>query len=302
MAERISTYANSQSLARELMRLQTDYAKGTAQSSSGLKSDNYQGIANTTQRLLNLESDYSRITGQSESAQIALDRINSMYSSIQTLMDIATSMKNTLSGAMSGSGLDSASLQIQAQEMMSESASIMNTQQAGRYLFGGGITDTAPVDISDTDYATASAPSTADTNYYQGDDYKAKVHAADGVSITYGITADNEAFESLLRAFNLVVTNPSDETALEEAYNLFSQSFDSLNVLQTVASNQASLLNTQIDRNADELNLLDNMIEDIKNVDLADVTVKLTQIETQLEASYALTSKLLNLKLSDYLA
>jgi flagellar hook-associated protein 3 FlgL len=302
MVERISTYASSQSLARELMRLQTEYAKGTTQSSSGLKSDNYQGIANTTQRLLNLESDYSRLTGQSENAQIALDRINSMYSSIQTLMDIATSMKSTLSSATSGSGMDSTSLQTEAEELMSEAASVMNTQQAGRYLFGGGVTDTPPVNLTDANYTPASSPSTVDTDYYQGDGYKAKVEATDNATITYGITADDDAFESMLRAFNLVSTNPSDETALQEAYDLFTESFNSLNVLQTIISNQASLLNNQIDRNTDQLNLLDNMIEDIKNIDLAEITVTLTQLETQLEASYALTSKLLDLKLSDYLA
>lgn len=301
MVDRIATHAHTQTLAKELMRLQSDYAAGQTQSSSGLKSDHYQGIANTTQRLLNLESDYSRVTAQSENSQIALDRVNSMYDTVGALVDMITTTKSTVSASLSGSGLDTGSLQAEATQLMEEFASNLNVQQGGRYLFGGGVTNTAPVDINDTSYVVATPPSTADTNYYQGDSFTAKVQVSDELSVSYGVTADNSAFEKALRAYSLIVNNPTDDTALQEAYALLDESFDELNIMQTKISNQATLLDRQIDQNTDELNLLDGLIGDIKNVDLAEVTVKLTELETQLEASYSLTTKLLNLNLHDYL-
>lgn len=301
MVDRIATHAQSQSLARELMRLQTDYAKGLSQQSSGLKSDTYQGIATSTQRLLSLEAEYSRMTSQSEGAQIALDRVNGMYNAVQSMIDMITTARTDISAAISGSGLNASNLQLSMQEAFEGFASNLNMQQGGRYLFGGGITDTAPVDISDADYTAATVPSSSDTAYYQGDNYIAKVQASESLSVSYGITADSPAFEKALRAYNIIVNNPSDETALQEAYQLFDESFEALNDMQTTLSNQASRLDDQINQNADDLNLLDSLISDIKSVDLTEVTVKLKELETQLEASYSLATTLLQLKLSDYL-
>lgn len=301
MVDRIATHAQSQSLARELMRLQTDYAKGLSQQSSGLKSDTYQGMASSTQRLLSLEAEYSRMTSQSEGAQIALDRVNGMYNAVQSMIDMITTARTDISAAISGSGLDATNLELSMQEAFEGFASNLNMQQGGRYLFGGGVTDTAPVNISDADYAAPTIPSSSDTAYYQGDDYIAKVQASESLSVSYGITAANPAFEKALRAYNIIVNNPSDETALQEAYQLFDEAFEALNDMQTTLSNQASRLDNQINQNADDLNLLDNLISDIKSVDLTEVTVKLKELETQLEASYSLATTLLQLKLSDYL-
>lgn len=301
MVDRIATHAQSQSLARELMRLQTDYAKGLTQQSSGLKSDTYQGIATSTQRLLSLESEYSRLTSQSEGAQMGLDRVNGMYNAVQSMIDMITTARTDISAAISGSGLDANNLQLSMQEAFEGFASNLNMQQGGRYLFGGGVTDTAPVNITDTDYVAPTVPSTADTEYYQGDSYIAKVQASESLTVSYGITADNPAFEKALRAYNIIVNNPSDEAALQEAYQLFDESFEALNDMQTTLSNQASRLDDQINQNADDLNLLDSLISDIKSVDLTEVTVKLKELETQLEVSYALATTLLQLKLSDYL-
>jgi flagellar hook-associated protein 3 FlgL len=301
MVDRIASHAQSLTLASELMRLQSSYAKGQLQASSGLKSDNYQGIANSTQRLLSLESDYSHVTAQSENAQIALDRVNGMYAAVQNMIDMVTSAQTMLSGAISGGGLGQENLETEAEQSRDSFVSSLNTQQAGRYLFGGGVTDTAPVDIDDVDYTVALPPSTVDTAYYQGNGYIAKVQASDNLSVAYGITADNSAFEKVLRAYNLMANNASDDIALQEAYELLQEGFDGLNNMQTTLSNQAAALDDQINRNADDLNLLDNLIGDIKSVDLAEITVKLATLETQLEASYSLTTKLLKLNLHDYL-
>lgn len=301
MVDRIATMPQSSSLAKELMRLQVDYAEGQVQASSGLKSDTYQGIATTTQKLLSLESEYSSITAQSENAQTALDRVNGMYNAVQSMVDMMTSAQTTLSALTSANGSDATTVQFDAQESVEEFSSVLNTQQGGRYLFGGGVTDHAPVNLSNAGYSTATSPSTVDANYYEGSDYIAKVQAADNLDISYGITADNSAFETAFRAYNLVINNVSDDAALSEAYELFNDAFDALNTMQTTLSNQATTLDDQINRNADELNLLDNIIGDIKNVDLSEVTVKLTELETQLEASYSLATKLLKLNLYDYL-
>lgn len=300
MVDRIATFAQSTSVTKDLMRLQSTYAEYEEQSASDLKSDNYQGIANRTQQLLNMESDYRRLSSQTENAQTSLDRVNSQYSTLQSISDLLTTFRSSLSAAMSD-GSDSVSLQQLATSTQQEMASLLNTQVAGRYVFSGSATDTAPINLNDPDYAAAITPSTADSSYYQGDDFTASVQASDTLTISYGITANDSGFEKALRAMNLVINNPSDSATLTEAYSLVSDSITDISVVSTKNSNAATSLDAQINNNVESMNLIDDLVSDVKNVDLASVTVKLSQLETQLEASYSLATKLLQLNLADYL-
>lgn len=301
MVDRISTFGHSATLTKDLMRLQSNYASYEKQSSSGLKSDNYQGIASNTQKLLNMESDYRSLSSQTENAQTSLDRVNAQYNTIQSISDLLSTFRSNLSAAMSGS-TDNSSFTNLATNTQQEMASLLNTQLAGRYLFAGSATDTAPVNLTDAAYSAATTPSTADTNYYQGDDFISSVQASDTLNVSYGITANNSAFEQAFRALNLVINNPSDSATLNEAYTLLTSAITDTSVLATNNSNAATSLDSQIDQNMEHLNLIDDLVSDIKNVDLASVTVKLSELETQLETSYSLATKLLQLNLADYLS
>ncbi|MDE1151591.1 MAG: flagellin [Micavibrio sp.] len=301
MVDRVSTYAQSTRIASDLMRLQSSYAQGQMQESSSLKSENYQGIASSAQRLLNLETDYSKLSNQSETSQLALDQANSMYSALSTMTDLVTSMKTTISAALGGTGDSGTDLSTVASGTWDEFVAALNTQQAGAYVFGGGVTDAAPVDRTDSDYAAATVPSTADTSYYQGDDYTKTVKASDTLTVSYGVTADNPAFEQAMRAFNIISNNPSDTDALKEAYNLLDTALTGLSNVQSGVSNNAATLDNQINQNATDLNTLDSVISDIKNVDVSAVLLKLTNLQTQIESSYSISSNLLKMNLTEYL-
>jgi len=301
MVDRVATYAQSTRIASDLMRLQSSYAKGQEQESSGLQSTNYQGIASSAQRLLNLETDYSKLSNQSETSQLALDQANSMYSALSSMTTLVTNMKTTLSAALGGTGDSGTNLSSVASQTWDEFIAALNTQQGGSYLFGGGVTDAAPVDRSDADYAAATVPSTADTSYYQGDDYTKTVKASDTLTVSYGVTADNPAFEKAMRAFNIISNNPSDTDAMKEAYQLLDDSLTDLSNVQAGVSNNAAALDNQINQNATDLNTLDSVINDIKGVDVSAVILKLTNLQTQIESSYSISSDLLKMNLTEYL-
>src|SRR3546814_8053110 len=86
---------------------------------------------------------------------------------------------------------------------LAEIESLLNTQHEDRYLFAGSQTNTRAVDLSDAAYTPqAGLPGTftADLDYYQGDTLQLSVRSAETFETTYGITADEPAFEELLRA------------------------------------------------------------------------------------------------------
>ncbi|MCK5384562.1 MAG: hypothetical protein KAJ29_03230 [Alphaproteobacteria bacterium] len=300
MVDRIATHSQSTALLQELMRLQSEYATATLQASSGLMSDTYDNIGSNTQRLLNLESEYSEVTSQSENAQVALDRISVMYNGVGSMLDLLTAGLTNIAKSLGGPTVEGSYLTADLRQGMDEFATLLNTQLNKTYLFAGGAA-TAPVDINDPDYALVVDVAIVDTAYYQGSDYIAQVQASSNLVIQYGITADSSGFEKALRSFNLAMSNPEDEPTLKDAYNLMKEAFEEINTMQTILSGQATTLDDQIDENTEMLNLLDTMIGDIKNADLADVTVKLAELETQLEASYAIATKLLQLNLYEYI-
>ncbi len=300
MVDRVATYSQSGALMQELMRLQSKFATGTLQEASGLKTDTYDGIGSQTQRLLNLESEYSEITSQSENAQVALDRVNIMYSNTGNMLDLLTEGLTNITESLGGTTVDGSFLTAKLQQGVEEFASRLNAQLNGTYLFAGGASS-QPVNINDPDYNLAVDAATVDTAYYQGSDYVAQVQASSDLTIEYGVSADSSGFEKALRAYHLALSDPADQATLQDAYNLMREAFEEVNTVQTILSGQATTLDDQIDENTETLNLLDSMIGDIKNADLAETTMKLAELETQLEASYAIATKLLQLNLYDYI-
>lgn len=305
MIDRISTFSQSQDLTANTLRLQSKYATTQMQVSSGQKSSDYQGIAAETPKLLSLESDYKKLVSQSETAQTALDRTQVIYDTLGSITNAGQSFLDDLNAAISDTGVDDSQLADMASQTLSQIVSLLNTQSTGRYLFSGSAVKTAPVDLSlYTGTSGITLPSVSDTSYYQGNDDTQSVDVRDGFSVEYGLTADNPAFEKLIRAFDLVVNSQSTsdpDAALGEAYTLLGDSLDSIQTLQAQTSQDSQTLNRFIDDNLTDLNLIDSMISDLKEVDLAEVSVKLQELEAQLEASYSVTTRLLNIKLSDYL-
>jgi len=284
-------------MARELMRLQTEYAKTSLQQSSSLKSETFQGISEDSYSLLKMQSNYDQLVSESENAQTALDRVDQMYSAVSSMNDLISSMSGALSEAISTANNET--IQSTASDALDEFTSLLNTQFSGRYLFSGSATDTTPVDISAL--SSLSSPTSADTSYYQGDDTIASVKVSSSLDISYGVTANNPAFEKVIRSLQLVVSAPTDSTALKEAYNLLQDATTDVGNIYASLSTKASTLETQISKNTEDMNQLDSMISNVTDSDLATVTVKITELETQLEAAYSISSKLMQLKLSDYL-
>jgi flagellar hook-associated protein 3 FlgL len=305
MTNRIASFSHTSQLLTNNLRLQSNYAQAQTQIASGFKSERYEGIAKDTSRLLNLESDFDRISQQSANAQIALDRTEVMYSAMTIIISSAQGFASDLSSSISGFGLEGPDLANNAQTTLNLLTGALNTQMADRFLFAGSATNIPPVDLNDVAFGgqtfTAPGPSVADFDYYQGNDYVQTVEATDGFDVNYGVTANNPAFELAIRAYDLIVTNPTDQDTIEEAFRLLTQAIDDTAVLQASISQRAQTLDLQINTNNQDLVLLETQISNIREVDLAETTTRLKQLETQLEASYTVTAQLLNLKLSDFI-
>ncbi len=301
MVNRIATFTSTDRLITDNMRLQSALADTQTQLSTGLKSLTYKGIASETQRLLNVERSQDALKSYNTNGTVVSGNIDIMYNAVNSMIDLSNNFLTTLTASLGGNFLDPQVAKNQADILMKEMAGLLNTQSAGRYLFGGSAIDVQPVDLTDPAYVAQTSPSTADTSYYQGDNKILNVQMSETMVVNYGVTANNPAFEQALRAFNLVYNNPTDTTAIAEAADLMRGAIgDMANVLSAISTNSRTVDDQSL-RNEEDISVMDNVVANIKKVDLAGTTVKQKELETQIQASYSSSVAILNLKLSDYL-
>lgn len=302
MTERIATYSTTTNLLNQAIGLQAEYSRTQLQSSSGLKSEHYSGISLDSGRLLNLESQFSSLSAQvaaMKSAQTRLDATQDVTSDISTLLETINSQ---LTISLDGTQTSSAApvLGSQAQTWLTEMSGLLNKQYAGNYLFGGSMLNATPVNLSDPSYLPLLAPSTPITTYYQGDSTTQSVRVSSSVRINYGVTADNPAFEKIFRALSLVVSNPGDTPTLNQAFDLIKTASTEVADITATLSSKGNILLREVNTQSATLDALDTSISDLRDVDITQTAVKLSTIETQLQASYTTLTTLLKLSLSDY--
>ncbi len=301
MVNRVATYPFTNTLIADNMRLQVKYADINTQISSGLKSQDYKGIARDSQYLLAIESSADKLDAYNANANITLSQINTMYTTMARLQDLANSILHDITASLGGNMVPTAVLTNQATIGMNEAASLLNLTIAGRHVFAGSDIDTSPVDLTDPAWVAQVPPSVANTSYYQGNAVINAVQVSESFTISYGVKADNPAFEQLLRAFNLIANNPGNNIALVEASGLVHQAIEDIANVQSILSSHARSIEDQIDKNTQDKTYIKDLAATIKEVDIPSASVQLTEIQTQLEAAYTASVRILNLSLTKYL-
>lgn len=299
---RVATFASIDQMIDSTMTAEAAMATKETQESSGLVSTDYGGYGAEAGQVINLQVSVSQATAFANAATAAEDRASAMSSALTSISDLMTSFRTDLTEATSTDG--STDLQDTASELLQQMASELNTQYEGEYIFAGGQTGTEPVDISDPPYAAATATSTADTSYYLGDDTVTSVRVSDQQVISYGITADNTAFEQALRALNMVANASSsdvDSATISAASTLMESAIEDLSDLQGKLAADTSAIESAGEEQTSYETFANTMVEDLTNVDVAQVTANITAYQDQLEASYAAISKIESLNLADYL-
>jgi len=298
--ERVSTAGLGQALLRSAMTVQARLAEKQTAQSSGLTEETYAAMGSGAGKLISMESQLADLQGRADTTQTALDRAEAMSDAVGSMVDLMSDLRSTLS-EMSTQSSDAVDYNQVGQTLLEDLANLMNLQVDGRYLFGGGQTTSAPVDISLLTPQT-TLPTTADTAYYLGDDAVQSVKVTDSASVDYGVNANESGFEKALRAANMLANiDSTDEDAIAEAYDLATQAMDELLAAQGRLGVNANRLESWSQRQDTAASLMSERISDVKAVDTAQVAVEISQYETTLEASYAVLGKLNSLRLLDYL-
>ncbi|KRP86477.1 flagellar hook-associated protein 3 FlgL [Bradyrhizobium sp. USDA 4503] len=301
MMMRVATFAQSDQMISNALRVQAVMANEQVQESSGLQSEDFGGYGSGAGRVINLQVSVTRAQSYIDASQLADNKVQVMYSAVGSMTDIITQLRTQLSAATTGSSTATASVINYAQQAMAQMQELLNTQYDGEYVFSGTRTNTAPADLSSYGTGTGSL-TTSDTSYYKGDGEIASVRVSDSQSISYGVTADNPAFEQVMRLLKYVGNSTTlSSSDITQALDLASNALDATSTVQAKLSAAASQIETASTNQSDYQNFAKTLSTDLTSVDVAAVTAQLSTYQAQLTASYSAISKIQSMNLASYL-
>lgn len=299
--DRISTFNQQRQFIAQALEVQKRYATEQTQQSTSVKSLSYDGYGADSRTIISLETDLKLADQYVSNGTIVAARVQGAYSATSSITDLTTQARAWLSSIISGATDDISGVNVQAKAYLDEVASLLNTKVDGYYVFGGGSSANAPVDL--TGYAASDA-ATVDNSYYKGGTTGASYEAAPDLDITYSASAADSGFEKLLRALSLVAQaseSPADLDTVQDSYDLLDQAIYEISVEQSRLSSVAGSVDDAMDRNVDFQLYVESLVGDLKNVDVTEITAKLSATELQLESSYSVLKALQSINLLDYL-
>jgi flagellar hook-associated protein 3 FlgL len=315
MTTRVSNLASNKLVQSTILRTQDRILDRQLQISTLQKSQDYAGIADETNRLVTMEASRRKVEQfmtEGTNVKLRMDTmLNSLDSLKTTLKDVEGMVRDLLDDGAIPDGIDKNSF---ASVKIAEIEDFLNVKVAGRFLFSGSLTETKPVDIPELEEGvdepnyTSTSPYTTEPEpslYYQGDSTKLKARLNEGLEVQYGVTADDPAFEKLIRAVRILKTtdlnDPDIKGKMQEAANLLTESKTGMEAVELNVGTKLEQLGRTQTTLKDSKNFMDGVVSDLESADTTTAVAELTQDQTMLEASYNVLVRLSNLTLTKYL-
>jgi flagellar hook-associated protein 3 FlgL len=299
---RVATIPLQQVMSGAIQRSQEKLAITQQQLATGKKAANFADLGTETVRNLSAHSMLARQDAQSAVSKRVGTTLSLYQANIEGIETAAGDLKQSILDAV-GTG-KSAGLQEAIQTAFDQYRTALNAGEGGTPLFGGSQTDKAPF----TPSTLADAAATPGSAAFGDDGVLSTARVADGVDVTYGISASTvgkdlyEAFRTLAQAGNIGdEPTAAQMDALKNAIGQLNTGIDSVRTVNAENGRKQAQVDTLADRGDQRSLLLKGVIQDNEDADLGQVAVDLTAQQTILQASYSVFAKLSNLSLADYL-
>ena len=310
MVSRVTNLSSSRLINSLILKSQDRINEQQIKLTTQQKSQDYLGIGDDASRLLTVESSLRRIDQFVKDNAFIDMRMETMLNSMDAVGDILTEVRTLVRDVLEDGTLDGIDKNDFTEIKMDQLESFLNVKMNGRFLFSGTKTDTPPVNAGDLgDAPTFDADGVTTTAepsfFYQGDDNQVKARIDEGVTLEYGVKANDEGFEKLIRAIRLVKsTDLSDANVLgkfQHALNLLNESADKIAAVELNTGVKFQQLASTTQSLKDTKSILDGVVDEIERADTFEAVSILNQVQTQLEASYATAVRVSSLSLTRFL-
>jgi flagellar hook-associated protein 3 FlgL len=326
MARTYSMQSRNTALKQDLQRL-------TVEISTGQIADLRYGSDNNTFFLNDMGRSLKKLDGYALATQEAGQFISSIQSTLGRIGDMNSSFQSTLMTASNKAFGDTSSrILSEAKTTLGQVINAMNTSTGGRTVFAGISTDILPVAPQDDILSAVSAAMAGAGNVddmlaaaqawfedpagYSAIGYRgattslAPVTLSDSDTVQFDFRGDDPALRDILR--NLVVIALADDPALgftqAQQSELFQKSLNAVldsstemvNLQAQVGFSEARIEALTV-RHSTERASLEMARNDLLSVDPYQSATELEQVQFQLQSLYAITSRMSQLSLVNYL-
>ncbi|MGD9536939.1 MAG: hypothetical protein AB7P52_04215 [Alphaproteobacteria bacterium] len=297
---RIASFAQHSLIQQTIVRTQERVYDRQAQISSGKQSQSFAGISKDSAQLVSVKSASLR-------AETYINQNNQMESRLQiadgvlsSLTDIASTLKTRLVQRLNDATGTAGVLDQDALNMLNSAVGLLNTQVAGRFLFGGSRTDLAPVAEPVPDPAVFGVP---DDNYYQGDSVELTARVSETQEVQVGFAGNRQGFQELIGALKAAIEGhvTDDKSMLESALDLATSAIDNINAYRAEGGFASNAIARATATHNDFLLYADRVVSELENVDIPSAMSALAADEVALQASFSIVGRMSSISLADYL-
>lgn len=161
----------------------------------------------------------------------------------------------------------------------------------------------------DTQFASLFSASSFSSTWSQASDQTVTTQISDDVTLPTSVSANENAFRVLAQAYTMMRefgTGPlgtaAKGAAVTAATSLLGKAGDGLIDLNANTGLTLSAMTDASDRQSTQKSLLDTQVASLQGVDTYALTTRLSALQTQVQASFELTSELRKLSLVNYLS
>ena len=332
----VSSLATSNAQIGRLKDLSATLADLERQVATSKKTDTLAGLGSDASTVQNLRINKNALDTYNANIDTATNRINLMSSTMTTISDQARQLISSIQSQVRGGNVDIATISQQAKEILSFVSDAANVQIDGRYVFAGSDTTSPPVSdqssintnmqqqVSDwlngtitTDQLGSNVDALSTTqlgiNPGQSAAGAVTVRADSTTEINYTVKANNSGMQDIMRALGLAanLTSPGagDTPNLTDLDNVLSKitdiaqkGADALDTSNAQLGSKYTLLNSIQTNNSTDANTFESIYSDKENADTTEAVAKIQSLQTQLQASYQVTSIVSQLSLVNFIS
>ena len=308
---RVSTAAQTAYMLSQIQNAGAALDKTQAQIASTKNATTYAGFGDKTQVLTATLAANARNGAYTNATTLAATQVDVQDTQLSSLSDLAAKLKKAVADSVANN--DGTTLMNQVQSIFDQATAILNSKDSnGDYIYAGGKTDTAPVTVSSLSGLVA-LPSAAGA--FANGDLKKSVQVADGVSVSYGVTASDVGTGLLQQIKDIAAFDAGGSGNFSATPNLTQAQTSYLTGAIATATTVDSDLNGVVSANGYVANRLTDaqtqltsmntlykgFASDIQDTNMADAATQLSLNQTQLQAALQVTATLNKLSLLNYL-
>ncbi len=315
---RVATFAQNRFALFTTLNTQQRLFDAQTQVGTGLKSQDFAGLAREAGRLVSVKNEFARVDQFLDNIETTDRRLEFMGFSLDRIEQVGREFRTTLLGAKNGDTANVIGLPALAQGLLDQIVDLLNVRDESRFLFSGGNIRTKAVDLNNGVYTPPVVPpfpAAANTDWYGGDNVVQRARIDEGFEVDYGIRANDPAIEKVVRAFDsiseITFTSPpsaAEITAVNDAVALLTQALDNppagdttIGGLFSQAELQRSILNDLKTKHENFAAFAEKNIAEIEQVNTAEAISILNAEQVTLEASFTVIGRIQRVSLVNFL-